>query len=90
MKGKRVAGFANSGEEAVGLTKVVPFLVEDMLEERGGLSSKVDDGQPQAARRICRSIVRPLRAHVAFLLKTLHTEKAVPIMKAAAVLDGAL
>lgn len=48
VKGKRVAGFANSEEEAVGLTKVVPFLVEDMLKERGGLYTKVDDWQPYA------------------------------------------
>ncbi len=46
VKGKRVTGFADSEEEAVGLTKVVPFLVEDMLKERGGLYSKVDDWQP--------------------------------------------
>ena len=48
VKGKRVTGFANSEEEAVGLTKVVPFLVEDMLKERGGLYSKVNDWQPFA------------------------------------------
>lgn len=49
VKGKRVAGFANSEEEAVGLTKVVPFLVEDMLKERAGLYSRGDDWQPYAA-----------------------------------------
>jgi putative intracellular protease/amidase len=49
VKGKRVTGFANSEEEAVGLTKIVPFLVEDMLKERGGLYSKVNDWQPFAA-----------------------------------------
>lgn len=36
VKGKRVTGFANSEEEEVGLTKVVPFLVEDELKRLGG------------------------------------------------------
>ncbi len=35
VKGKRVTGFANSEEEAVGLTKVVPFLVEDEAQAPG-------------------------------------------------------
>src|ERR1700750_183096 len=43
VKGKRVAGFANSEEEAVQLTKVVPFLVEDELKRLGGLYEKVGD-----------------------------------------------
>jgi len=36
VKGKRVTGFANSEEEAVHLTEVVPFLVEDELKRLGG------------------------------------------------------
>jgi putative intracellular protease/amidase len=43
VKGKRVTGFTNSEEEAVQLTKVVPFLVEDMLQEKGGVYSKGAD-----------------------------------------------
>jgi putative intracellular protease/amidase len=43
VKGKRVTGFANSEEEAVGLTKVVPFLVEDELVRLGGLYEKAGD-----------------------------------------------
>ena len=43
VKGKRVTGFTNTEEEAVQLTKVVPFLVEDMLKEKGGVYSKGDD-----------------------------------------------
>ncbi|WP_223480496.1 MULTISPECIES: type 1 glutamine amidotransferase domain-containing protein [unclassified Pseudomonas] len=43
VKGKRVTGFTNSEEEAVQLTNVVPFLVEDMLQEKGGIFSKGDD-----------------------------------------------
>ena len=46
VAGKKVTGFSNSEEEAVGLTKVVPFLVEDMLRENGGLYSKGRMWQP--------------------------------------------
>ena len=46
VRGKRVTGFTNTEEEAVQLTKVVPFLVEDMLKEKGGLYSKGADWQP--------------------------------------------
>ncbi|AWL04834.1 type 1 glutamine amidotransferase domain-containing protein [Massilia oculi] len=45
VKGKQVTGFANTEEEAVGLTAVVPFLVEDMLKQHGGLYSKGADWQ---------------------------------------------
>ena len=46
VKGKRVAGFTNTEEQAAGLTDVVPFLVEDMLKENGGSYSKAADWQP--------------------------------------------
>ena len=46
VKGKSVAGFTNTEEEAVQLTNVVPFLVEDMLKENGGEYSKGADWQP--------------------------------------------
>jgi putative intracellular protease/amidase len=45
VKGKRVTGFANSEEEAVGLTDVVPFLVEDELKRLGGIYEKAADWQ---------------------------------------------
>jgi putative intracellular protease/amidase len=53
VKGRRVSGFTNSEEAAVGLTDIVPFLVEDMLTSAGGIYSKgpdwasyaVEDGQ---------------------------------------------
>ena len=52
VEGRKVTGFTNTEEEAVGLTKVVPFLVEDELKAKGGAYSKgadwgsyvVDDG----------------------------------------------
>jgi putative intracellular protease/amidase len=43
VSGRRVTGFTNSEEEAVGLTKVVPFLVEDMLKANGGQYDKGAD-----------------------------------------------
>ncbi|MDU6409909.1 MAG: type 1 glutamine amidotransferase domain-containing protein [Yersiniaceae bacterium] len=43
VEGKKVTGFTNTEEEAVGLTKVVPFLVEDELIAKGGIYSKGED-----------------------------------------------
>jgi putative intracellular protease/amidase len=43
VKGKRVTGFTNAEEAAVGLSDVVPFLVEDMLKSKGGEYSKAED-----------------------------------------------
>jgi putative intracellular protease/amidase len=43
IKGKAVTGFTNSEEEAVQLTKVVPFLLEDELIKRGGEYQKAQD-----------------------------------------------
>ncbi len=48
VKGKKVAGFTNSEEDAVQLTQVVPLLVEDELIRLGGEYSKVDDWQSYA------------------------------------------
>nr|WP_300313640.1 type 1 glutamine amidotransferase domain-containing protein [Halomonas sp.] len=45
VSGRSVTGFANSEEDAVGLTQVVPFLVEDMLKHHGGRYTKGDDWQ---------------------------------------------
>jgi putative intracellular protease/amidase len=41
VAGKTVTGFTNGEEEEVGLTKVVPFLVEDELMSLGATFSKV-------------------------------------------------
>jgi putative intracellular protease/amidase len=46
VEGKKVTGFTNSEEEGVGLTKVVPFLVEDELKAKGGIYSKGSDWAP--------------------------------------------
>jgi putative intracellular protease/amidase len=46
VKDKTVAGFTNSEEDAVGLTGVVPFLVEDELKQNGGRFSRGADWLP--------------------------------------------
>ncbi len=46
VEGKQVAGFTNSEEESAGLTKIVPFLVEDELKAKGGLYSNGPDWEP--------------------------------------------
>lgn len=43
VAGKAVTGFTNSEEAAVGLTDVVPFLVEDVLKKNGGTFSPAKD-----------------------------------------------
>ncbi|KAA0926844.1 type 1 glutamine amidotransferase domain-containing protein [Psychrobacter sp. ANT_H56B] len=43
VKGKMVTGFSNTEEEAVQLTDVVPFLLEDVLKANGGNYEKSSD-----------------------------------------------
>ncbi|HEX8477706.1 MAG TPA: type 1 glutamine amidotransferase domain-containing protein [Telluria sp.] len=43
VQGRQVTGFTNTEEEAVGLTEIVPFLVEDELKAQGGVFSCTDD-----------------------------------------------
>lgn len=43
VEGLQVTGFTNTEEEGVGLTQVVPFLVEDELKANGGHYSKGPD-----------------------------------------------
>jgi len=43
ISGRRVTGFSNTEETAVGLTQVVPFLIEDMLKANGGIYEKGPD-----------------------------------------------
>lgn len=43
VEGKKVTGFTNSEEAGVGLTDIVPFLVEDELKAKGGVYSKGED-----------------------------------------------
>lgn len=50
VQGKSVTGFSNSEELAVGLTDVVPFLVEDELQKSGGNFSKGADWKSYSVR----------------------------------------
>lgn len=43
VKGKKVTGFTNTEEDAVQLTTIVPYLVENVLKENGGLYTKGPD-----------------------------------------------
>lgn len=46
VKGKKITGFTNTEENAVQLSDIVPFLVEDMLIDNGGDYSKGEDWAP--------------------------------------------
>lgn len=48
VAGKRVTGFSNSEEDAVGLTEVVPYLLQDRLAAAGASYESVEDWQPVA------------------------------------------
>ena len=48
VKGRKVTGFSNSEEAAVGLTDIVPYLLQDELVVLGGLYQKVEDWNPLA------------------------------------------
>jgi putative intracellular protease/amidase len=50
VAGKSVTGFTNEEEEAVGLTKVVPFLLEDVLKQLGAKFSKAEPFKPHVVR----------------------------------------
>ncbi|MBF7054837.1 type 1 glutamine amidotransferase domain-containing protein [Halomonas sp. KAO] len=50
VRGRRVTGFTNGEEDAVGLTEVVPHLVEDALKAAGADYSKADDFAPYTCR----------------------------------------
>lgn len=46
VKGRRVTGFTNTEEDAVGLTSAMPFLLEDRLKERGAIYGRAADWAP--------------------------------------------
>ena len=76
VKDRKVTGFTNEEEEAVGLTDVVPFLLEDVLKEQGGNFSKaavfevhvVEDGllitgqNPPSSERAAEKLLEALAA----------------------------
>ena len=50
VDGRKVSGFTNSEEDGVGLSGVVPFLLEDRLKELGGRFERGPDWQPYGVR----------------------------------------
>ena len=50
VRGKRVTGFTNEEEAGVGLTDIVPFLLEDMLKAKGGHYEKGPAFKPFVVR----------------------------------------
>lgn len=48
VRNRRVTGFSNAEERAVGLAEIVPFLLEDRLKERGGIYASGPDWLPHA------------------------------------------
>lgn len=76
VNNRKVTGFTNEEEEAVGLTDVVPFLLEDVLKEQGGKFSKagvfevhvVEDGllitgqNPPSSERAAEKLLEALAA----------------------------
>ena len=48
LQGKSVTGFSNSEEDAVQLSEIVPFLLENELKTKGANYSKADDWHPYA------------------------------------------
>ncbi|MDT8393266.1 MAG: type 1 glutamine amidotransferase domain-containing protein [Bacteroidales bacterium] len=75
IEGKTLTSFTNGEEEAVGLTEVVPFLLEDALKERGAqfiaaenwadhvlLSGRLITGQnPQSATTLGEKLLEMLQ-----------------------------
>jgi putative intracellular protease/amidase len=79
LKGKRVTGFTNGEEEAVHLTHVVPFLVEDELKRVGARYEKAPDWQSFAVvdgRLVTGQNPASSTAAASSLLKVLAQERA--------------
>jgi putative intracellular protease/amidase len=49
-KRKKLTGFSNAEEAAVGLTDVVPFLLEDALQKKRSYIFKIEDWHPYAVQ----------------------------------------
>lgn len=76
VRGKRVNGWSNTEEAAVNATDIVPFSLEDMLTENGGIYSKtqdwgayvVEDGQlitgqnPASSLLVARKLLEKINA----------------------------
>lgn len=62
VEGRRVNCFTDSEENAVGLTEVVPFLLESRLRTLGAQVGKAPDFQPFALRDGSPGRTRPRRS----------------------------
>lgn len=74
IEGKKVTGFSNKEEAMLGTTKIVPFLLEDKLKERGAIyhkakpwqeniiiSDRLITGQnPASATKLAEAIIKVL------------------------------
>lgn len=77
VKGRKIATFTDSEEDAVGLTDAVPFLLETRLRELGADVTTADDFQPHAV--VDGNLVtgqnpasaKPVAAHVIDILNTI-------------------
>jgi len=79
VRGKSVTGYSNTEEAAVGLTKAVPFLVEDVLKKNGGNYSKAADFKPHVltdGNLITGQNPASSAAAAKAVLKQLHLESA--------------
>lgn len=78
VKGKHLTSFSNTEEEAVKLTKIVPFLLEDELKKHGAIYSKDADWSSytqQDGLLITGQNPASSEAVAQLLLKTLKSEK---------------
>ncbi|MGA0598374.1 type 1 glutamine amidotransferase domain-containing protein [Enterovirga sp. CN4-39] len=86
VKGRRVTGFTNGEEAAVGLTHVVPFLVEDELKRIGGIYEKAADWESFAlvdGQIVTGQNPASSTAAASLLLKTISGQQASPTSNAA-------
>lgn len=84
VKGKKVTGFSDTEEEAVGLTKVVPFLLEEELKKLGAHYSKGADWgsyTQQDGLLITGQNPKSSEAVAKLLLKILVGEKEIHLSK---------
>lgn len=75
VDGKKVAAFSNNEEEAAGLTKIMPFLLETELIKRGAIYSKaslwkshvqvsdrlVTGQNPESAKKVAQELIKVLK-----------------------------
>lgn len=104
VKGKRVAGFTNSEEEAVQLTNIVPFLIEDELKRLGGIYEKAGDWQsfvvadgrlitgqnPASSEAAARRLLQMLGESIKSIYYTAHTHVTGGRVGSGKSSDGAL